>query len=391
MHFSGGIYADIDLERCGDGDVWARRWRQLVARGPASLVLLRGPTRFERQHRGGRRLTNFFVASSRGHPFWRFALGLLRPLSKSGTDVLGRTGPGMLTTAWEAYTAAHRACERERDASTVVLEFGDFQSWVGAHRFAGSWHVELAHHAGQRLDFMKPNGLRWLGVDEALNCVAADSTVRRPLAAQNEEGLAWIHVGKSGGLSLHRGLMQLAKRGGLAGTLIQIHGLRGRWDRPIRDATTNATVRDLSIKGPYAAAARPPDLAALLRRLPILLWVRDPVSRAVSCWLAFFDGATDAAARLDKRRDTERAIRAAAAAGDDELDRVEIANATDLGAVLSALAPARLDEVRARVLGDWRAEREAIALERALAALRQKFTIVRAADVDPGEESDGKP
>ena len=50
-----------------------------------------------------------------------------------------------------------------------------------------------------------------------------------------------------------------------------------------------------------------------------------------------------------------------------------------------------MSEVRARVLGDWRAEREAIALERALAALRQKFTIVPAADEDPGEDSGGKP
>jgi parvulin-like peptidyl-prolyl isomerase len=53
--------------------------------------------------------------------------------------------------------------------------------------------------------------------------------------------------------------------------------------------------------------------------------------------------------------------------------------------------PARLDEVRARVLGDWRAEREAIALERALAALRFEYTIVRSANVDPGEDSGGKP
>lgn len=53
--------------------------------------------------------------------------------------------------------------------------------------------------------------------------------------------------------------------------------------------------------------------------------------------------------------------------------------------------PARLDEVRARVLGDWRAEREATALERALQALRLKFTIVRADGEGPGTDSAGKP
>ena len=337
MHVFGGIYADIDLERCGDGRRLGAARRRSSRASPASLVLLRGPTRFVRQ----RRAAAGFGSTSRRRAG---VFGALRSACSVGSrdlDVLKYTdGMRFFTTAWEASRCAPRACERER--ARAPSSSSTSTSWIGAHRFAAlvarsSWRATL----GRRLDFMKPNGLRWLGVDEALNCVAADSA-RAGRLHRTRRGSAWIHVGKSG-----------------AAVAAPRSHAAGQARRPRGHAHPNPTTCAAAGIGRFATRRRTRRCATFRSRVHTAAAATAPrwrhcsggcrscsgcattASRAVSCWnFFFFDGASDTAARRDKTP-RHRKMRSAAARSRRRRRRLRatasIANATDLDAVLSAL------------------------------------------------------
>lgn len=118
-------------------------------------------------------------------------------------------------------------------------------------------------------------------------------------------GLVFVHVGKAGGDSVHKGL-RVACGIGVCNVLVDVHtcdkaieGVLEYVDRWGPTVYTNGPLvaspgyEDLceAEKAPLRARSGvPPTLArtdrlgALVRTLPIVLWVRDPVARVIASW-----------------------------------------------------------------------------------------------------------
>lgn len=84
MH--GGVYADLDAVPC------TRAALESVLRG-TRLQLVRDPWRGSAARKNIHHVSNFFIASVRGHPFWRFALAGLAAHQGSRGGVMHSTGP----------------------------------------------------------------------------------------------------------------------------------------------------------------------------------------------------------------------------------------------------------------------------------------------------------
>ena len=111
MHVFGGVYADLDVAPC---DALGRSFDS-VNRSTPQLLLLKEPRN---------QVTNFFVASAAGHPFWHFALNRLRASSWLHNPVVS-TGPQWLHKTWMAFvaTAMRHGCAEKLFNSTVILDF----------------------------------------------------------------------------------------------------------------------------------------------------------------------------------------------------------------------------------------------------------------------------
>ena len=112
-------------------------------------------------------LTNFFLGSAPGHPFWRFAAGLLP--SRATMEVMSATGPFFLNFAWNQYTrkAERAGCLQAVEASAHIFQFAAWQRTVGAHHYSGTWH----HNGTAAHD---PKFEAWFGVNRSNNCAEAD-------------------------------------------------------------------------------------------------------------------------------------------------------------------------------------------------------------------------
>ena len=64
------------------------------------------------------------------------------------------------------------------------------------------------------------------------------------------KGITFVHVGKSGGMSLQFGLKKLAVRGAIS-SLVQVHGSRDRWNFSL----AHRAGRYVSVRGPLKAQA----------------------------------------------------------------------------------------------------------------------------------------
>ena len=88
-----------------------------------------------------RYLTNFWMASAPGHPFWRHAIALLRGRAKHA-DVMSATRPYFLNAAWmqhqKALRAAPAGCAARAAARARILTFREWQRGVGAHHWAST-------------------------------------------------------------------------------------------------------------------------------------------------------------------------------------------------------------------------------------------------------------
>ena len=86
-------------------------------------------------------LTNFFLGSAPGHPFWEFALLQLRA-SAQIPDPVFATGPAWLHATWSSFVQATAAagCFRSVARSTHIFNYDEFQRSLGAHHWAGTWH-----------------------------------------------------------------------------------------------------------------------------------------------------------------------------------------------------------------------------------------------------------
>lgn len=178
MHVHGGVYADLDVAPC---DSIAPTIAALE-RERRSVLLVREPGKVAREA-SSKYLTNFFLASAPGHPFWRFAIGLLRERA-THRNVMSATGPYFLNAAWTMYRrAARRAgCADLADASAHVFRYSDWQRTVGAHHFSGTWHFNgsAAHD---------PNFEAWIGANNSNNCPEADfSAFKRDTWACRKRG-----------------------------------------------------------------------------------------------------------------------------------------------------------------------------------------------------------
>ena len=128
MHVHGGVYADLDVAPC-------RGLPSIVLNGSLELLLVREPGKSPRGD-ARRYLTNFWMASAPGHPFWLHAISLLRARAKH-ENVMSATGPYFLNAAWNKYQAAlrakHAGCVARAAARARVLTFREWQRGVGAH------------------------------------------------------------------------------------------------------------------------------------------------------------------------------------------------------------------------------------------------------------------
>ena len=171
MHVHGGVYADLDVAPC-------HGLPSIVLNGSLELLLVREPSKSPRGD-ARRYLTNFWMASAPGHPFWRHAIALLRGRAKHA-DVMSATGPYFLNAAWMQYQKALRAapaaCAARAAARARILTFREWQRGVGAHHWASTWHYGEATS--------DPTFQAWLGVDLANNC--AEGAFREVISTEWE-------------------------------------------------------------------------------------------------------------------------------------------------------------------------------------------------------------
>lgn len=166
MHAFGGVYSDLDLSPCASAaDALARH------SSSAGLLLVRDPIRTADS--GDHAIvSNFFFASVKGHPFWRFAIERLR--EAASVDVIQSTGPKFLDTAYNAWRAASASC-RPQLPRAEVLDYPAFQRSIGVHHFFGSWQPKVAGQlklkAQLNMTIIYDEGLLgWLGVNRSLDC-----------------------------------------------------------------------------------------------------------------------------------------------------------------------------------------------------------------------------
>ena len=102
MHVHGGVYADLDSAPCSGV---AAALAAAPSGEPLQLLLVRDPRRGGHEEVSQSIVSNFFFASVRGHPFWRYAIQRLETASK---DQRVSTTPHLSTTP-------HHAAPRARN------------------------------------------------------------------------------------------------------------------------------------------------------------------------------------------------------------------------------------------------------------------------------------
>mmetsp|Transcript_142408 Transcript_142408/g.262472 ORF Transcript_142408/g.262472 Transcript_142408/m.262472 type:complete len:647 (-) Transcript_142408:206-2146(-) len=132
----GGVYADFDVEPCQNLDQLLKRWQVVLVRSPKGFV------------------SNYFIASLPGHPFWKFALQQLQYVDQRVARERSRLekNGGIFTAGDETmWTAGPRFLDEtlkkfiEVSSSSVmnkvkVYDFTDWQAEVGIHHWTGTWH-----------------------------------------------------------------------------------------------------------------------------------------------------------------------------------------------------------------------------------------------------------
>eukprot|EP00931_Biecheleriopsis_adriatica_P046759 TRINITY_DN2688_c0_g1_i1.p1 TRINITY_DN2688_c0_g1~~TRINITY_DN2688_c0_g1_i1.p1 ORF type:complete len:637 (+),score=102.64 TRINITY_DN2688_c0_g1_i1:132-1913(+) len=275
-HF-GGVYADLDVEPCQNMDRLLRRWQLIFVRSPRVFV------------------SNFFIASTAGHPFWDYALHQLsskderiakarNDLKKDGKhfsekkEIMWTAGPHFLD---EALTSFLKGTSKEIKDKVKIYEFHEWQKDVGAHHWSNTWLCPKGDDdCDEATKFAAiPTDGKDMGVNASTACseVSPDSLSAlsgRNMTSNATGDLCFVHIGKTGGEAIIQGLRALQRKEKKIGYLVQLHGTN---DLSGRRNDTKA--------GPVMGSRR--ELCAGTGA--ILLWLRDPVSRFVSLWKFFVD------------------------------------------------------------------------------------------------------
>ena len=161
MHLFGGLYADLDVAPCNalQSSLTTLNFSRAAAGASLQLLLVREP-KFG--------VTNFFLASAPGHPFWRWALSKLRSAARRFNPVVS-TGPQWFNSQWNAYKseAKQARCLDTLEQSSQTLTLDQFQNSFAAHHWSGTWHDA---EAKARHD---PSLFLWLGVNHSRTCPEA--------------------------------------------------------------------------------------------------------------------------------------------------------------------------------------------------------------------------
>lgn len=150
MHHMGGVYVDLDFEALRPIEPLLEGRSAVVGEEPASHLEI--PHALRRPVQLDRLVCNAFLASTRGHPFWRHGLERLEACAREN-DPLEATGPFFLTetvAAWHeeppvhvAPAAAlypvdkHEAAVGRLAQAGVREELG--RSAFAVHHWDGSW------------------------------------------------------------------------------------------------------------------------------------------------------------------------------------------------------------------------------------------------------------
>jgi len=160
----GGVYADLDVTPCGSFDALSLKY---------DLVLVRSPKGF---------ISNFFMASAAGHPFWDYALEKLcrnethelKNPSNGGQAVMWVAGPRFLDEAWTEWSAEEVKAKRKSMLKRAkVYDFQDFQEEVARHDWSGTWHCREGGVENCTEDdkySFKPTHGQEKGVDDSRTC-----------------------------------------------------------------------------------------------------------------------------------------------------------------------------------------------------------------------------
>ena len=157
MYLFGGIYADLDVAPCNDIE-------GALGSPHPPLVLVRDPYRGTPQRKRKQHISNFFFASVKGHPFWRYAISLLASRQRHPRGVMYSTGPYFIDVAFRFFSREHRSCSPEQAIRADVMTYDEWQQsrHFGAHHWSSTWHYNLVVQDDGLLD--------WLGIDESKNC-----------------------------------------------------------------------------------------------------------------------------------------------------------------------------------------------------------------------------
>lgn len=164
MYVHGGIYADLDTAPCRS--LLATHTR--LSDAGISLAMVREPSKNPR-FKDKNYLTNFWVASSKGHPFWLHAIEKL-PHRASHPSVMSSTGPYFLNHAWATFKERWSGtdCGDELQRRARVFSFDAWQIAVGSHHWASMWHSKDKEGVSFSMDFVL-----WRGVNMSRNCPEA--------------------------------------------------------------------------------------------------------------------------------------------------------------------------------------------------------------------------
>ena len=180
MSTMGGVYADLDVVPCA-------RFEQALGAPPPPLTLVRDPWRGTAERQARQHVSNFFIASVPGHPFWQFALRRLAERQRHRGGTMQRTGPYFVDYAWKLFKRRNRNCPTQLlERTATILTHTDWQRLqFGAHHWTSAWHsmtdyigsLSLGNESRQK--FVEAGGivdeglLEWLGVDRTRDCPEA--------------------------------------------------------------------------------------------------------------------------------------------------------------------------------------------------------------------------
>eukprot|EP00966_Prymnesium_polylepis_P001719 39520-Prymnesium_polylepis.1 len=127
----GGVYADLDIAPC---EGTRRVLERLLQRQP--LLLVRDPVRGPEARKQIQHVSNFFMASTRGHPFWWFAIKGLASRQRHRWGTMYSTGPYFVDAMWKHFSKHQPHCK------ATVLTHDEWQRLqVGAHHWLSTWHA----------------------------------------------------------------------------------------------------------------------------------------------------------------------------------------------------------------------------------------------------------